>query len=197
MLVLTAVIALAVHENDWKPDCTEGDVKIETRQVEGSAFPELRLTTVSALGLGALCDAIWGKDASKDGEGDFKKRVVISETATERLTYEQIRVPVVRDRDYVMHVQLVRPAASGQCEVVFQTRDDPAWPPDSGHVRLRAVRGRWLLTPVDGGKVSITYVIFSDPGGSVPALFARGGQRSAAVSFLKTILARAGTKSGP
>jgi hypothetical protein len=171
-----------------------GELKIERRSVQGSGFDELRLTTSSTLPLDALCDAIWAKNLSNaKPEGAFKKRVLIRESETERVTYEQIRVPVVSDRDYVMQVDLLQPSSSGRCEVAFKTCLDPGFPPAAHFVRISEIRGNWLLTPADDGKTTISYVIFSDPGGGVPAFFARGGQRDAAVSFMKTILARAET----
>ena len=167
-------------------------LKVELRPVAGSAFEEVRVSGRSSLGLEALCDAVWAKNqAGKKPEGNFKKRVVISETATERWTYEQIRVPVVADRDYVIAVKLVQPATSGRCEVAFETRTHPKFPEVSDHVRIPSIRGNWTLTPAGAGQVDVSYVVFSDPGGSVPALFARKGQREAAVDFFKVILARA------
>lgn len=185
-LFLTAVLAAS----PWKAGRTIDGMKVELRDVKGSAFEEVKVSTVSALPLAALCDAVWGRDAKL--EGDFKKRVVIRESEFERWTYEQVRVPLVADRDCVMHAQLVAPAQSGRCEVKFEDGSDPAFPPAPRHVRVGAVRGRWTLEPAAGGKTEVTYVVYSEPGGGVPAWLARGGQRDAAVAFMKTILARAG-----
>lgn len=168
------------------------NLKVELRPVAGSAFDEVRVSAHSASSLAALCDAIWAKDQTgKKPEGNFKKRVVISETDTERWTYEQIRVPVVCDRDYVIAVKLVHPASSGRCEVAFETRTHPRYPPVAGHVRIPSIRGSWTLTPGGAGGVDVRYAVFSDPGGQVPALLARGGQKDAAVDFFNVILARA------
>ncbi|MDP1827625.1 MAG: hypothetical protein Q8L48_30415 [Archangium sp.] len=52
------------------------------------------------------------------------------------------------------------------------------------------MRGFWTVVPADAGKLNITYLIFSDPGGAVPPFLAKGGQRKAAIDFFKTILAR-------
>ena len=90
-----------------------------------------------------------------------------------------------------MHVKRVTGADAGRCVVRFDTVTDLRYPPDPAHVRVPTVRGYWLLEPVREGHVSVTYVIYSEPGGAVPALFARGGQRDAAVGFMKSILARA------
>ncbi len=150
------------------------------------------MRTQSALSLKSLCEAIWGKGAK--ASGDFRKRVIISETQTDRWTYEQIHVPVVADRDYVMHVTLEQPAETGHCQVRFETGTHADWPASSDFVRIRTIRGRWNLDPQPDGKIDITYVVYSEPGGQVPAFLARGGQRDAALSFMKTILQRAQTK---
>jgi hypothetical protein len=191
VLLLLAAPLAASADAPWHTDKVEDGIKVEAREVSGSSFDELRLTTDSSANLSALCDAVWAKDVGNKAEGDFKKRVVIREDDRERWTYEQIRAPLVSDRDYVMRVTLLQPASTGQCEIAFETAKDPAYPPTHDHVRLTNVRGHWLLTPTPAGKVNITYQLFSDPGGSVPAFLAKGGQRSAAVDFFKTILARA------
>lgn len=190
-LVSAFLIGLVSAAPVWKLDDSVDGVDIELREVPGSDFEEIRLTTTSPLPLDRLCNAVWAKDVGNKAEGDFKKRVVIRETANERWTYEQIHVPVVSDRDYVMYVQLVQPASTGRCVVRFETRTDPAYPPFEDIVRIPSVRGRWELSPLENGRVRIQYEVYSDPGGSVPAMFARGSQRDAAVSFLKVILARA------
>ena len=193
---LTLLLVLS-QTPGWREDRTVDGMKVELRAVAGSKFEEVRVSTTSSSSLGALCDAVWGKGLSnKKPEGEFKKRVVIKETEDERWTYEQIRVPVVADRDYVIHVQRLSDAPSGRCEIAFETREDPRFPPTADHVRIPAIRGKWRLVPNPAGRVDVSYVVYSDPGGSVPSLLARGGQRDAAVGFLKVILARAKALSG-
>jgi hypothetical protein len=187
--VIAALLSLsAPHAEPWKLDREVDGMKVELREV-GSGFPEVRVSTQSALPLTALCDAVWGK--GERATGDFKKRVVISETDTERWTYEQIRVPLVSDRDCVMRVNLVELPATGRCVVTFQTGAHKDYPPTTDHERVKLVKGSWLIAPDASGKVKVTYVVYSEPGGAIPPLFARGGQRDAAVSFMKQILQRA------
>jgi hypothetical protein len=192
LLLLSPLTAWA--DAPWHTEKVEDGIKVEFREVKGSSFDELRLSTDSSTRLDALCDAIWAKDVGSKTEGNFKKRVVIREDEHERWTYEQIHAPLVSDRDYVMKVTLVQPASTGRCEVAFEASKDPAYPPTEDHVRLTTIRGNWVLTPRENGKVRITYQLYSDPGGSVPAFLAKGGQRSAAVDFFKTILSRAENK---
>jgi hypothetical protein len=192
LAVLLLVPALAsADEPPWRDGGTVDGVKVELREVVGSAFEAIRVTTTSAFPLARLCEVIFGKGAPAANEGNFKRRDVIRETATERWTYEQIALPVVSDRDYVLHVKIEKPPETERCEISFRNEEDPAYPPTSDHVRMTSVRGYWTLTPIGDGKVKIVYEVFSDPGGSVPAFLVRSEQRDAAVEFLGTILRRA------
>jgi hypothetical protein len=191
-LLVTFFATVAAADARWKPDGTSDGMGIEKRDVNGSSFDEFRITTTSTLPLGALCDAIYAKGLDGRSNVRFKRREVIRQTDTERWVYEQIAVPWVSDRDYVMHTRLVQqPAPDGRCEVSFQTEDDPGHPPVHGFVRIPVIRGRWSVAPMADGRLSVSYQVFSDPGGGIPAFMASGGQRGAAIDFVKNVLARA------
>lgn len=191
--VLTGVPGVAEADSSpaWRPDGIYDGVQVDRRDVPGSSFDELRLSIFSSSDIQRLCDAVYPPRLSTRPERHFKKQVLLRETPTERWTYEQVSVPVFSDRDYVMHAKLEQPASSGHCSVAFQTEDDPAHPPVPGFVRIPVIRGHWDIFPVAPGKLSVQYRLFSEPGGGVPAFLARGGQRSAAIDFMKIILARA------
>jgi hypothetical protein len=190
--VLFAASASASADGaSWRRDGTVDGVTVERRDVPGSSFDELRLTTTSPATLERLCAAVYPKPWSGKLEGRFKHRELLRETESERWTYEQISVPVVSDRDYVMHVTLEQPASTGRCEVSFETESLGVRPPPPGFVRIGGIRGHWSLAPLGDEGVRVEYRIWSDPGGAVPAFLAKGGQRSAAVEFMKVILARA------
>jgi hypothetical protein len=175
----------------WRPDGSTDGVQVERRDVPGSSFDELRLSFVSPLSLERLCGAIYPRVFNNAPEARFKKRELLKQTETERWTYEQISVPVVSDRDYVMHVKLNVPASTGSCDVTFETVEDASRPPVRGFVRIPVIRGHWNLVPATDGRVIVRYEIFSEPGGAVPAFLARSRQRSAAIDFMKIILSRA------
>jgi hypothetical protein len=191
VLLFVPAVAAADAPPQWVPDGLTDGVRVERREVPGSHFDELRLSLFSRLSLQSLCDAVYPQVVATNPEKRFKKMELLRQTDDERWTYEQISVPVVSDRDYVMHVKLNQPASSGRCEVTFETVTDPSRPPVQGLVRIPVIRGRWQLMPVSDGRVSVLYEIFSEPGGAVPAFLAKGSQRSAAVDFMKIILSRA------
>lgn len=182
--------ALADSGPSWRPDGMTDGLWVERREVRGSSFEEFRVTAVRSMDLARLCDII-AKGRTVQSSVHFKKRELLHETGTERWMYEQIAVPWVSDRDYVMHTKLESPASTGRCEVSFSTVNDPARPPVPGFVRIPVIRGRWVAAPLPDGRLWIGYETFSDPGGGVPAFLARGGQRNAALEFVKSVLALA------
>ena len=197
----TALVALvplllakgAAADGSWRSDGSSGPLDVARRDVSGSSFEEFRVTTTSSLDLEHVCDAIYAKGLDGRSNVHFKQRDVLRQTDTERWVYEHIAVPWVADRDYVMHTRLVQaPASSNRCEVAFETENDPAHPPVQGVVRIPVIRGHWTVYPTQDGHLWISYQVFSDPGGGIPAFMARGGQRDAAVDFVKNVLARAG-----
>ncbi len=179
----------------WHGEGLTDGVHVERRAVAGSSFDELRLSLVSSVSVQNLCDAIFPHALPTQLERHFKKQELLRETPTDRWTYEQISVPILSDRDYVVHTRLEIPASSGHCAVSFVSEDDPAHPPQHGFVRIPVIRGHWDVFEIAPGKVSVQYRIFSEPGGGVPAFLSRGGQKSTAVDFMKLILARASSPS--
>jgi hypothetical protein len=191
--VVLAGGAARADEAPWRGDGVTDGVQVERRDVKGSHFDELRLSLLSNVSVERLCDAIYPKALPAHLERHFKKQELLRETPTDRVTYEQISVPVFSDRDYVVHTRLEIPGSTGRCAVSFFTEEDPAHPPVDGFVRIPVIRGHWDVFPVEGGKVSVQYRIFSEPGGGVPAFLSRGSQKSTAIDFMKLILARAST----
>lgn len=176
----------------WKNQGQSEGVTIESRPMKGSSFDELRLTAKSPRKPTELCRAAWGDGALKKAEPGFIARQVLKESENERWTYEQISTPIVSNRDYTMHAKRVSDATTGICQVLFDTRNQDGPPVANGFVRIPRISGSWTLEP-EGDGTLITYLIYSEPGGNIAAWMAKGGQKSSAVKWMKTILARADT----
>lgn len=190
-MIFIACLSLTAP-GDWQNQGQTDGVTVEARSVAGSGFQELRLTAKSPHKPQELCRAAWGEGELKKTEPGFISRKVLKQSADERWTYEQISTPVVSNRDYTMHAKRLNDLTTGICQVNFDTRNQDGPPVATGFVRIPRINGSWTLEPDETGTL-ITYVIYSEPGGSVPAWMARGGQKSSAVKWMKTILARADT----
>ncbi len=190
LVALIAVAQLTAAQADWHSVGTTDGIQLEVRNLPGSSFEEIRATATSDDSVAQICDAAFARGRRKV-EGKLKEKVFLRETETEHWTYERVGIPVLQDRDYVLHVKLEQPASSGRCEIPFETVEDATRPAVPGVVRIPDIHGRWSVAPTTDGKTLLTYVTYCDPGGKVPPFLAKSGQRSAAIELVKRILARA------
>lgn len=188
MIELLAALVLQATPEFTKIEEADG-VLIESRPVTGSSVVELRLTTTTPKTPGSLCDAAFGDGKFDPEEPDLKSRKIISESADERVTYDQISPPVVSNRDYAARAKRIR-TDDDACKVTFEAANEVAPSKPSGWVRITKLRGEWRFERGDDGKTRVTYLVFSDPGGSIPAFMVEGSRRKFALAWMKMILSR-------
>jgi hypothetical protein len=178
----------ALAAGPWRVVGEEDGVRVEQRDADSGPFGELRLVAKSEAALETLCDVVWGDGKIDPNEPNLKHREVLEEQPNMRITYEQVAVPVVADRDYV--VKRTRMVSKNSCQVAFESVTDRGPKSQPGHVRIPRFYGSWTVRPTAHGSM-VTYVIYSDPGGGVPPALARGPQRNAAKEWMRMILAKA------
>jgi hypothetical protein len=104
-------------------------------------------------------------------------------------TYTELALPVISDRDYVVHVFLdegVQPDGSGRYRCRWEAAPDRL-PEKSGLVRVRVNEGSWVVTAKDDGKSHVVYRFIADPGGMLPAWAANYGNRRGVSGALEAI----------
>jgi hypothetical protein len=98
---------------------------------------------------------------------------VLSRTAGDQLVYQHLKLPVIKDRDFTLHVRWNEGSARG---ITFSI--------DGGHgpaaskkaVRMSTLNGRWDLEPIrEGSATRAVYHVEIDFAGSVPRWMVRGG----------------------
>lgn len=182
------IAALLLAGVDYERVSETDGITIEQRSMAGSKFVELRFTTVSDKSPRSLCDAAFGDGKFDPQEPDLKARTVLQESADERVTYEQITPPIVSNRDYVVRARRILEGPS--CRMTFEAANELGPKVPDGWVRVTKLRGYWLFEPLEGGKTKLTYVVFSDPGGSLPPFMVEGNRRKLGVNWVKMIEAR-------
>lgn len=182
MLALVAVLSqFPIDENQAayeKLESADG-ITLLGRPVKGSPYQEYQLQTAAPYQVADLCEAIfeWGTRGS-DSPGMVLSKVLV-DGENQRIVYAHISQPIVANRDYVLSVK--REWLSPQhCRVRFRTTTESAPPRPEGFVRMEKLWGEWNLVAKAEGGSSVSYTLFSDPGGSVPSFLVHGGQKSAA-----------------
>jgi hypothetical protein len=166
----------------WETVAQDDGLTIEVQPVEGSAFENLRVTGTTSASPEAYAAAWWGKASDSSASPEVAKREIFVDEPNERLYWDLVRSAPASDRDYVMHLK-----RNGN-EITFESVDDKR-KPAGDYVRMR-LKGSLKVTPDPKG-ARITYVVFTDIGGLVPPLFARGAQRQASINLVKEIRRRA------
>jgi hypothetical protein len=183
-----AALLLSAAPDFTKVEETDG-VLIESRPVAGSSIVELRVTTTTSKTPGSLCDAAFGDGKFDPEEPDLKSRKILSESENERVTYEQISPPVVANRDYAVRAKRIR-TGDDLCVMTFEAANEVAPSKPEGWVRITKLHGEWRFERSADGKTKVTYLIFSDPAGAIPAFMVEGSRRKIAQRWIKMILSR-------
>lgn len=183
-------MVLLAADAEWKREAAPDGVTLESRPVKDSAFYEYRAQADTDAPVPALCDAVfdWGT-VSKDHQ-QLKARTLLEDHPDSRIVYDQLDPPVVSCRDFAFTVTRDR-RADGSCRLDFFPTNEKAPRSPDGWVRMEKLKGSWTFEPRGGGKTHVTYQLWADPAGSIPAVFVHGSQLAAAVETLKKGIAKA------
>jgi ribosome-associated toxin RatA of RatAB toxin-antitoxin module len=197
-LLVALVLRPGVASAEWETLTHKDGLLIERRAKEGSAFYEIRATTRSPLSPNAIFETLWKQREHQEFVPHLKRLELLSETSDERLVYEQLAVPLARDRDYTVHLQKRVDLEAGSYAILFATANEAGPPPDASHVRVKYIRGRWLIEPGrEGQDARVTYEVLSDPGGALPAWLVNRTQGEAVAKLVRAMLQRAQEKNHP
>lgn len=179
-------VAHADDDGAWKLIAQKRGMRLEKRKVAGTSFPELRISTHSPLPVATLAAAAWAD--RYDGKLTKKSRIlreVLSEVGDERTQYNQIRVPIVSDRDYTLHLRR-RYGTDGVFHLEIQSITGR--PPQKGFVRIPETHSKWTISPAADGGCDVVYVTYAEPGGGVPAWAVKGAQLESAMEVVEEVL---------
>jgi hypothetical protein len=157
---------------------------LETREIPGQRFDELRLGKHVDFAPKEVADSVWRMRNEGWEFNVHKKRVILKESATERIIYSQLLTPIVSDRDYTVRQTRFFDPATGLHQIFFAAANNYGPPPNEDHVRVEIIRGGWTFEPEHGGSY-VTYFILNDPAGSLPAWVARAEQRKSVVAVFR------------
>jgi hypothetical protein len=173
----------------WQSRGTVDGMTVETRPIEGSAYESIRVTKEVSIPAQVLADAIWGTSGPESvASKAVHEHRVVEDGPGSRVYYEVVAAPLISDRDYILRID--RHKDGEVHEVRFHSIEHPKYPPQDGKVRMRVI-GTCVIEPTATGGSIVTYEVFADIGGSIPAWIARGAQRDSSLEWVKTMITRA------
>lgn len=194
-LLSTALISLlcvadAGTEPAWETVAT-GTVTVKTRPRPDSAVFEIWAEADLDAPVKDLQDTLTTMDRFQHFMPYVKSAKEVSREPDGTLyTYTELGLPVISDRDYVVHVWVdegVQPDGTGTYRTHWEAAPDKL-PEKGGLVRVKVNEGSWVVTAKDDGKKShVVYKFAADPGGMLPAWIVNLGNRRGVSGTLEAI----------
>lgn len=160
----------AVAQNNWKFAKEEDGIKVYSRAVPESKVKALKVECVINSGAAQLVALLMDVKAAERWVSHTKSCSLIRKvSAAELYYYSEVSLPwPLENRDFVAHVKVWQDPAT---KVI--TLDAPAIPgviaAKKGIVRVSQSKGLWIITPLDKGRVKVSYSLQVDPGSIIPA----------------------------
>ncbi|MEI8340072.1 MAG: START domain-containing protein [Verrucomicrobiota bacterium] len=119
---------------------------------------------------------------------------VLAREGESLVTYQRFTAPMVSDRDYILRIQFEsHPAPGGGTVYCNKWKGTTGYGPEEKHgvIRVKVNEGYWLLEPT-GETTRATYMIFTDPGGAIPAMVINYGNKNAIPKLFASVQKQAG-----
>ena len=155
----------------WEAFGTKSGVEVERKVMPGSPLFAFRGEGTFDVGIGRLVSVLKNAEITAEWVDLMTEHTVIKPVGENKnLIYESYGLPwPISDRDYLMHEQYGYDEVNKVFTISYESVEDPAKPPQDGHVRAMAFRTFWRLTMVDEDTTRIEVEVFTDPKGSLPA----------------------------
>jgi hypothetical protein len=186
--LLPAALAMSgpLQAQTWRIASEKDGIRLESRQLPGERFDELRVSTSLKASPQTVADYLFGKyldEKNKNISRTFVKR------GRELTVWSDVLdTPMISERCYSMRFEK-QTHAGGEIRVRFVSLDYVGKKPKPDCIALRS-RGEWVLTPAGTG-TRLSYASLTDIGGKVPVGLARRSLSAAAIMSVRKVVAGA------
>jgi Polyketide cyclase / dehydrase and lipid transport len=193
----TATVCLVAAENvadteisaQWRLESESNGVLIYSRTRSGFSAKEFR-----AIGLiDAPPDRVFAVVDDAEAYPSFMpftaETRVLKRSEDYLIAYQRLKLPFVADRDYTI-VSTHKVWRGGEApihQVAWTTANEFGPGPQSGVRRVQICEGSWLLEREGKNATRAIYQIYTDSGGSIPAIIANSGSRIAICKIFEAI----------
>jgi hypothetical protein len=184
-LVLTLPCAVPATANDWELVYDADNLRVLKRDYAGSMLDEIKGVVRVKTSLNAVMALL--KDAPFNRHWVYRSggaNILKESGYAQAYVYGVVDAPLpMTDRDTVVRFDYRQNPETK--EITVAITNVPAFiAPKAGFVRVPDMGGHWRLKPEAGGWVEVTYQVYGDPGGWIPAWLAN---RAAVLSVKHTL----------
>ncbi|MEO1437001.1 MAG: START domain-containing protein [Bacteroidota bacterium] len=163
-LVSTSFVTLDLF-SEWSLKKDKNGVKVFTRKVEGYSLKEYKALAFIKTDVKSLEALILDPSTWLSWQHNCQEAKMVEQSGNSYIAYNVTKAPVVKDRDMVVKMDVVR-LRDNRTKINMTAVNDKVAEKD-GLVRIKYLKGYWLLTPQNGG-VEVLQQVHADPGGKIP-----------------------------
>jgi len=185
LMIIFIILLTASHsaaEETWQLYYDKKDIKAFKRQKNGSSFLETKGTTIINSRIEVISKILDDIAAYPEWMADCIDARLLETDENQRFLYVAQDVPwPVADRDVVIHAQIEDKWEQGKQTITLQSiADYPGVTLVKDRIRMDKMTGKWELEYIDREHTRVTYTVFSEPGGIIPAAIANTSVKNVA-----------------
>ncbi len=185
------ILAVPANTNPWDEVKNADGLRVWARDVPGSNIREVKAETDVAV----APERVWEVLADIEHYTEFMPYVlearVLAPHETGHFEYQRIDPPLVDQRDYTLRVTRTANPALGEWRHSWVPANDRGPAAKNGVVRVTIAEGYWQLNRIDATHTKVTYWLYTDPGGSIPAFVANKANTTSVPDLLGAVKHRA------
>ena len=168
-LLLFVTTSQVLAANPWQLSMDEDGIQVHIRHNQASAVKSFKGSMMVNARLSSLVAAIEDTSAYPRWLHNCKSARTIKTVGNNQVfNYVVTGMPwPVADRDSIVHSVLTQNKSSKQILITLAS-EPKELPLKQGMVRIQTLSGKWQLTPLKEGEVSVIYEMSVDPGGNIP-----------------------------
>jgi hypothetical protein len=183
-MMTTLFLLLASVPATWQNVSEKQGLVLQAREVEGQPYPEYMVSGTSTLTVEEIDKRFVERFMTvKDSRVE---RTMLEQSANRIVFYDRIKAPIVSDRDYVLEFTRNFDEKARTLTWSFKPAQTERKPCD-GCVRMPAIQGSWTFSGAEKGS-KLQYVVYSDPGGSVPKGMVVSNQKESSIIRARLVL---------
>ena len=157
-------------QQTWELKKDENGIKVYTRGSDSSRCDDLKVETILPGKLSSLAALVLDVGNYPNWSFNNEKAYVLKKiNQTDLYFYSLVNAPwPANDRDLIVHLRVRQDSSTRK---LYISADEMAnyIPEKKGIVRIPLSVERWIVTPLAGDKLKISYELRLDPGASAPA----------------------------
>ncbi|HWY11063.1 MAG TPA: hypothetical protein VN026_07050 [Bacteroidia bacterium] len=167
--IISFVCCSQNNKYDWNLKKSENGINVYSRKTESSAFKELKSVVYIKTSLSSIITLIYDWENYPKWVYKCGRSSKLKSVKDTMVHYQTVVVPwPFENRDFIASTVFSQDKLTDI--ITITSVNNPKFIPEvKSHQRITELKAIWTLVPLKEGNVQITYQLFVNPGGSIPA----------------------------